>query len=80
MCVSINKNERLMQAKAKLKLESACVQESLNGPPTVDGLSVEESFKAVVKRVLGGPPGQSLSLWPNRETDAERGGVPSGRS
>lgn len=72
--------KRLMQAKAKLKLESASVQESLNGPPTVDGLRVEESFKAVVKRVLGGPPGQILSLWPNRETDAARGGVPSGRS
>lgn len=67
--------KRLMQAKAGLKLESACVQESLNGPPTVDGRRVGESFKAVVKRVLGGPPGQILSLRPNRETDTARGGA-----
>lgn len=72
--------KRLMQAKAELKLESACVPESLNGPPTVDGLWVEESFKAVVKRVLGGPPGLILSLRPNREIDAARGGVPCGRN
>lgn len=42
--------KRLMQAKAGLKLESACVQESLNGPPTVDGLRVEESFKGCCEK------------------------------
>lgn len=37
----------------------------------MDALSVGESFKAIVKRVLGGYPG--FSLWLNRETETRRG-------
>lgn len=72
-----------MQAQTKLKLESAYVQESLEDPPRMDGprmdgpFLVEKFFKATVKRVLRGYPGQ-FSLWLNRETETQRGGVCAG--